>query len=168
MTKLTIEDRFWSKVDKRSDDECWNWVAATNPKGYGTFHNNIRGNKKTNAHQVSWILHYGEIPDGMCVCHHCDNPSCVNPKHLFLGTIQENFLDMYNKGRHNFGVRFGKEHAQHGTQSKFNKLSEDDVRMIRSLIKTKKYSKRKISRMFGVSHGLINNIDYGRKWAWLD
>lgn len=161
-------ERFWEKVDvPPSDDVCWNWLAGKNKQGYGEFTSSLRNGKHTRAHQVSWIIHFGDIPEGMHVLHTCDNPSCVNPKHLFLGSHTDNMRDMIKKGRANRRFLYGEEHPQHGTNSKFHKLTEDDVRKIRELKKSGKYKLREIAEMFGVSHGVINNICQGRKWAWL-
>lgn len=161
----SLEERFWEKVDIRSDDECWEWKGSKNKKGYGEFWFPQRG-KHTRAHQVSWILKYGDIRDSYCVLHKCDNPPCVNPKHLFLGTNQDNMEDRQQKGRWNSRFLFGTEHPQHGENSKHHKLSESDVHEIRSL-KNQGTSLREIGKRFGVSHGVINNIIQGRKWAWL-
>jgi hypothetical protein len=87
---------FWSKVDIKTDNECWNWTAYKLNNEYGRFW--FRG-KLFRANRVAWILTYGEIPDGLFVLHKCDNRSCVNPGHLFLGTAQDNTDDMIQKNR---------------------------------------------------------------------
>ena len=87
-------DKFWKKVDKSGD--CWLWMAGKLEKGYGQFWFDGRTHR---AHRMAWLLTNGEIPEGMCVLHKCDNPPCVNPSHLWLGTNQDNMDDMNNKGR---------------------------------------------------------------------
>ena len=86
--------RFLTKVQKT--DDCWIWVGAKKPSGYGNFYAH---GKYMGAHCAAYLLYKGEIGDGLCVCHRCDNPSCVNPDHLFLGTAQANMDDMRAKGR---------------------------------------------------------------------
>jgi len=90
--------RFWEKVDKWGGAACWTWNAATTPGGYGCFTNDL--GEQIGAHQFAWLIHFGEIPEGKDVLHKCDNPPCVRPEHLFLGTQKDNMRDMVAKGRH--------------------------------------------------------------------
>lgn len=97
----TIEQRFWSKIRKAEGDGCWEWTAARFPKGYGKFaigSRNIEG-----AHRMAWLLTSGPIPEGLFVCHRCDNRICCRPNHLFLGTPGDNVRDMLAKGRRLLG-----------------------------------------------------------------
>ena len=96
--KKTREQRldfFWAHVQKT--DGCWTWTGAKHPFGHGLFTWEGRGQY---THRISWQIHFGEIPEGMYVCHSCDNPPCVNPAHLWLGTCADNLRDMVAKGRH--------------------------------------------------------------------
>lgn len=98
-TKHKYMKRFFDKINKT--DNCWIWTAGLRGKsGYGTF--KLKG-KVIDAHRLSYKLHKGEIPDGMFVCHTCDNRKCVNPEHLFLGTAKDNHQDAVNKGKVIFG-----------------------------------------------------------------
>ena len=92
----TLAERFWSKVDVRGPDECWEWAGATNGKGYGRI--KIEG-RSHSAHVVAWELANEPVPKGLCVCHRCDNPLCVNVTHLFIDTQAGNVADMVAKGR---------------------------------------------------------------------
>lgn len=94
---MTPEQRFWAKVDKT--DGCWLWTASTTAKGYGQLQ--VRPGVMSSAHRYSYTIHNGVIPDGLHILHTCDNPRCVRPDHLFLGTNKDNSRDMVAKGRCN-------------------------------------------------------------------
>lgn len=97
MTTQTTEEQFWTQVDMRGQDECWIWKNGRS-HGYGC----VRWyGRHAQAHRLAWELTNGAIPEGMCVCHHCDNPPCCNPAHLFVGTIRDNNMDAMDKGRMN-------------------------------------------------------------------
>ena len=142
-----LEERFWSKVDKGGPDECWLWQAATDGWGYGQ----IKVARKTRgAHRISYEITKGPIPDGMCVCHHCDNASCMNPNHLFLGTQQDNMSDKVQKGRAATGEHNGRA-----------KLTDYEVRQIRASDKTQ----RVLGLDFGVDQALIGRIKRRQIWT---
>lgn len=150
---IPLEERLWSKVNKT--DDCWIWTGATKQFGYGQI--GVDGQTKL-AHRVAWELTNGQIPEGLEVCHHCDTPSCVNPAHLFLGTHEDNMLDMKSKGR---GKRLAK--GKQGSAHHKAKLTEDDIRVIRDLI-TDGMTQRRIARQFGVSQSTISSIFRGELW----
>lgn len=92
----SVEDKFWGRVVKA--DGCWSWTGAKDKNGYGTFSPSATTGP-LRAHRFSWEIHRGGIPTGLCVCHHCDNPECTNPEHLFVGTNKDNMEDKTRKGR---------------------------------------------------------------------
>jgi len=102
--KITDEKKtlFWDKVDIRGPDDCWEWTAFRNPKGYGMF--KVRPGDGYLAHRISYFLEHGHNPGAYCL-HSCDNPPCCNPKHTFSGTQQDNMDDMRSKGRENYSKR---------------------------------------------------------------
>lgn len=106
MSSLTLEQRFWSRVEK--GQECWEWTGARFHFGHGSISQNGRN---TAAHRVSWELHNGPIPEGMHVLHTCDNPPCVNPAHLYLGTNADNIADR-DRQRRQSNAR--KTHCKYG------------------------------------------------------
>jgi ribosomal protein L40E len=120
-------ERFWSYVDKSGD--CWEWTGCDNGHGYGVF--GVANDSKA-AHRVSYEMEHGPIPEGMEVCHHCDNPCCVRPSHLFLGTQADNMRDMYSKGRQSSSeVRSeGARRQPRGEEHHFATLSNEEARQI--------------------------------------
>ena len=152
-TTVEMLERFWSKVDIGATDKCWEWMSYKNVLGYGRFHT---AGKHHLAHRLSWKFTYGDIPGGMCVCHHCDNPSCVNPRHLFLGTPKDNRRDAIRKGRV----------PSRGEKNNRSKLTENDVREIRKRLAQGELSQRDIGNEFGVSNQTVSNIKLGKNWNW--
>lgn len=142
-------DRFWAKVQRGQDDECWRWIAAIRRAGYGALKINglVRG-----AHRISWELHYGEIPPGLYVMHTCDIRSCVNPKHLFVGTHKDNMADMMAKGRSPRG-------EAHGNR----KLTEQQVLEIRKDFRPHK----DIAEDYPVHRDTIGKIKSHKTWRHL-
>ncbi len=136
-----IEARFWPRVEKLGVDECWNWKAGKDWDGYGLFFNN---GKLEKAHRYSWRLKNGDIPDGMQILHKCDNPSCVNPSHLFSGTGADNMADKMAKGRHKLGSQTAK-----------SKLTEEKVLEIRKLKECGGVSVRELALKYEVDPSTI-------------
>lgn len=135
-------DRFMEKVLIDASG-CWLWTGAKKAAGYGNFM--VRKGHIASAHRVSWELHKGQIPDGLWILHRCDNPSCVNPDHLFPGTPKENSEDMCAKGRARGAVAGGEFHPQH-------KLTDTDVVSIRAL-RADGLMLKEIASRFAISEG---------------
>lgn len=95
LTKQQL-NRFWAKVDTKTENECWEWTASKNNKGYGQFAINKIAKS---THRISYTIHKGEIPDTMSICHTCNNPPCVNPKHLYIGTDTQNMRQAADEKR---------------------------------------------------------------------
>jgi hypothetical protein len=149
---------FWEYVDKTED--CWLWMGTRDKDGYGKYHHNYHSFL---AHRKAYELTFGEIPDGLYVMHKCNNPPCVNPDHLELGTNRENMLHCIQSGRHVWQVH--PECAQKGEKRANAKLKEKQVLSIRDLYTQGGYSHRKLGEMFGVSHTVIQRIIAGKDWA---
>lgn len=144
-----ISERFWLKVSKgESADDCWSWTGGKNEHGYGIIGRGRRGDGFIKAHRLSWELHYGDVPDGLCVLHRCDNPECTNTQHLFLGTKAKNSSDMSSKGR-----------AKNGTnQHSFRRsLSITEVREMRRLFDGG-MGVMEISRSFNIEDSRVSRI----------
>lgn len=144
-------ERFWSRV--HVTDGCWTWGAYRNTKGYGVVCISANGYRAyALAHRFSWAIANSDVPsDGMFICHHCDNPPCVNPAHLFLGTNDDNVLDCVKKGR----IAIGEKNSR-------AILNESDVRDIRHMAKT--MSGVSIAAHYGVSTGAVYNIIHRVRW----
>ncbi len=167
--KQSIEDRFFEKVEKT--ETCWNWTGATDGRYGQIFHNG----KSAKAHRVSYQLAYGEIGAGLKVCHKCDNPGCVNPEHLFLGSQSDNLKDCVQKRRNGTvtkpwriakgdrsAARLHPETIKRGEDHKKAKLTTDIVIYLREHKGEK--SSRKFANQFGVSYSLINQVLSGKTW----
>ena len=153
-TASRFSARFWSKVQKAEGEACWLWTAAVHSgTGYGMF--SVSRSIADGAHRVAWRLTNGEIPDGQWVLHRCDNPRCVRPDHLFLGTHDDNMADMVSKGR---GTT-----ANRGEGSARARLTEEDVREIRRLSATG-FGLSELGKRFGVPSTTISAIVHRYTW----
>lgn len=133
---------------------CWMFHNAAPAHPYGRF--TLDGHQ-TSAHRASWIICHGAIPTGMCVCHKCDTPGCVNPDHLFLGTMRENNLDKLLKGRNRAG-------GAKGCRNPRSKLNPKAVREIRA----SKLPSRKLAALYGVEHNAVLSVRNGATWSHVD
>lgn len=155
--RANVEPRFMDKIQPEPTSGCWLW-GSTMTKGYGQ----IRVGKKSvgtlrygSAHRVSYTLFRGPIPDGMQVCHRCDNPACVNPDHLFLGTPLANMQDKHDKGRDRYA------RGEECTQAK---LTANDVRQIRSTDEPN----RQLASRYNVSEATIRRARKGVSWKHVE
>lgn len=152
--KGTIQERFEAKFTK--SDGCWEWNAGKGGHGYGVF---VIIGKNQYAHRVAYQLYVGEIPASLYVCHHCDNPGCVNPAHLFLGTHNDNMRDCKNKGR---GI--GKSSGASGEKHRSAKLTNAQVIEIISL-HSEGARNVDLAKEFGVTQPTISKIVCGHNWT---
>lgn len=173
--------RFWKHIEKT--EGCWLWTGTRSSYGYGVIGCvKERGGRTLRTHRVSWELHFGPIPDGLYVCHRCDNPPCANPAHLFLGTNSDNSNDKVVKGRtpkgdkngaythpesRPFGDRNGSrrhpEARPRGSAYRSAKLTEATARAILDSFASGD-TKAALARRYGVSETLIYNVVTGRNW----
>ena len=159
---MTVEERFWAKVDIRDGDECWPWREgqAHLPQGYGLFRiPDYEWMQRSN--RVAWRLTYGEIPDGQQVLHSCDNPPCCNPAHFFLGTNADNVADKVAKGRSSFPQPKKRGERHHGA-----KLTQAQVDSIRAESTGVRGEGKAFAERYGVSRSTICEILKGKLWAY--
>lgn len=157
---LTPSDikRFWEKVNMDGPQSrpelsrCWVWKNSTRGMGYGAFWLKDRHQK---SNRIAWIIHFGQIPDGQCVCHRCDVPQCVNPEHLFLATNQENTRDRHLKGRSAKGVHHG------------NALLNPEI--VKDMIRRRRNGEliSDLTRETGFKFHTIHKAVTGKNWAYL-
>lgn len=149
------EERFWEKVDKTPghgpSGDCWIWTGFVHKSGYGYFY---FLKKRWEVHRFSYVLHFGDIPSGMCICHNCDNRRCVNPDHLSVGTHRDNTKDKINKGR---------AYYLRGEESPGALLTEQEVMAIRESGK----KQIEIAKEYGVTQAAISLIRCRKTWQHL-
>lgn len=147
LSALSLEERFWETMRDvpRYDSQCWEWAGSFVSKGYGKI---TKEGKSYGAHRISYTIFHGPIPDGLQVLHKCDNPPCVNPEHLFMGTAMDNTRDMMLKDRHKGPIR---------------KLLVRDVIAIKLLI-AQGVPYKKISASYGISRCHVSEIKHGKVW----
>jgi hypothetical protein len=172
-----LTERFWSRVEPK-ESGCWEWTTR-GPGGYGRFK---AGGKNLLAHRVSWEINVGPIPDGLLVLHRCDNPPCIRPSHLFVGTQKDNLRDMQAKGRglsqvHQKAIRHptGDDHWTHkyasrvrrGEQHHNSKMTADQVRELRALSKDG-WTLARLAERFGIRISTASYIVRRETWRDLD
>lgn len=145
--------RLLSRIEVCDQTGCWNWTASKTQRGYGQFWNGVT---MRSSHRVSYELHRGPIAEGMHVLHRCDNPACINPDHLFLGTNADNMADRDAKGR---GAR--------GQRYKFTKLTPEDVLAIRAAEGTEGPARHAIAAKYGISNKYIRKIWDRKSWRYI-
>lgn len=156
-------ERFWSHVDKAGD--CWLWTAGKNGVGYGVFGIGGRKGRRWIASRFAYTITNGPIASGLNVCHQCDNPSCVNPAHLFLGTQGDNIRDMAKKGRHWVQKNPG---ANDGERNPRATLTDAQVLAIRAEWSHGGVTQADLMRRYGVSKHVIWGVVHRRRWQHLD
>lgn len=159
--------RFWSKVEQSTPDKCWTWKLTPDNGGYGMFK---KQGVAFRAHRIAYFLHYGVDPQQKLVCHHCDNPACCNPHHLFLGTAKDNIQDALSKNRlkprsgNAHGSKTHPERTARGERVSTAKLTESQVREIRQTYAARLASQDELASRFDVSRRSIGFIISGKNW----
>ena len=137
-------DRFWARV--RKSDACWEWTACLLKTGYGQAQ---YAGRNQSTHRIAWQINFGDIPDGLCVLHHCDNRRCVRPEHLFLGSIADNNRDAASKNR---------------CARSLAKLTVAQVHEIRTLLAGRRGGYKELAARYGVHFSQIGKIAREETW----
>jgi hypothetical protein len=153
-TDMSLLDRLVAKIEKT--ETCWIWTGCLTAKGYGRI--TVRGKTVCFAHRVAYEQFVGPIPDGMIVRHDCDNPRCVNPRHLVIGTCKENSEDMVKRGR-----------VSRGTRHPCAKLTPEIVLEIRKLYQpySREFGCKGLGKKYGVAESAIHNVISGKNWSFI-
>lgn len=159
-TVIPVEERFRRRVEK--SEGCRLWTGATTHGGYGVLQRGGGGGGLVRAHRLAYELTYGPFSPDLDVCHRCDNPACVRPDHLFLGTAKDNVADMMRKGRQSMGQR------HRGERHPFAKLTDEQVRAMRREYAAGGTSHGKLSSKYGVSERAVLNILHRKTWIHVD
>lgn len=163
-----LADRFWEKVNQDGPiicpelGPCWLWTGAHLTTGYGEIALGGRPRKRLLAHRVSWELANGPIPDGFLVCHRCDNPPCVRPDHLFLGTNADNLADMASKGRHY--LTRDPERAKRGEAHYKSRFTAEQVRAMRDRYAAGGITQNALAAELGISRNTLQSVLNKRNW----
>jgi hypothetical protein len=157
----TFEGRFLKSFTQNTKNSCWEWFENHLPTGYGLIGRGKRAGKIELAHRASWMLFRGEIPKHLCVLHHCDNPTCVNPEHLYLGTRVQNMRDCIKRKRH--GAITHPEKQVRGEQDFMAKLKSSDIPFIRQSI-IDGAPMAVLARKFKVGRKTISNVFHRKTW----
>ena len=169
---LPVAQRLWAKTEDVAG--CWLWLGAKSNKGYGNIY--YKGST-WRTHRLAWFLSRGPIPDGLLVCHHCDNPACINPEHLFVGTVGDNSKDMLSKGRGVFQKyperrARGDRHGTHtqpqswlGERNGAAKLTGVQVQAIIVQYASGHVTQLSLARQYGVSFQAVCKIIRGQRWG---
>lgn len=159
---MALEGRFWGKVNRKSEDDCWEWVGAGAKTKHGYGRINVNGRMRQVTH-VAWELAYGEpVPVGLVVRHTCDNPLCVNPHHLLLGTRSDSVASAIAKGSLKVKVQEGRKFSDEFNPSR--KLTQSEVDDIRSRYKDGNVFQRELAEEYGVTRANISLIIRGKTW----
>jgi len=155
MRARPLDERFWEKVGQSGPTECWPWLAGKIPDGYGVIRDDAaNGGNVLRAHCVAWELTHGPIPKGLCVLHHCDNPACCNPKHLYLGTKADNVFDMLTRGR-------GRDSGRNA----HSRLTNELIPEVRHRYAEGSMTQRELAAEYNVDQSQISRIVNHHTWT---